>query len=127
MFISRFFAVAVAALASVSFVGAVPTAEKGVLVKRATEDSVFNTLSSLSTNLNGPIGLISSSWLLPPHCLTCTDITPSPQRRCRRQQQCIDDDCRWALQPNYHVAHRGEWAIDGPLPWLMERPRHYAD
>jgi len=63
MFITRIFSVAIAALASVSFVGAAPTAEKDVLVKRFTEDSVLVTLGSLYNNLSGPVGLISSSPL----------------------------------------------------------------
>jgi hypothetical protein len=63
MFISRFLTVAVTALASVSFVGAAPTAEKDVLVKRDTPDQVGSVLGDLSTNLGGPVGLISPSPL----------------------------------------------------------------
>jgi len=51
MFISRFFAVAVAALASVSFVGAAPTAEKEVLVKRDTGDVINDALVTLQVGL----------------------------------------------------------------------------
>jgi len=61
MFISRIFAVAVAALASVSLVSAAPTAEKDVLVKRATEDTILSTLNSLHTDLATPIGLINTA------------------------------------------------------------------
>ena len=76
MFISHLFAIAVAALASVSFVSAAPTAETDVLVKRGTEDIVLSTLNSLSNDLSVPIGLISLS---PLSSLTCTDITPPPK------------------------------------------------
>ena len=75
MFLSRVFAVVVAALASVSFVSAAPTAEKDVLVKRATEDTVLSVLNSLNSSLAAPIASIGSSTPSG-HSLTCTDISP---------------------------------------------------
>ena len=66
MFVSRFFAFAVAALASVTFVSGAPTPEKDVLVKRTTESSVYSELTILHDGLAAPIALISSSPLSPP-------------------------------------------------------------
>ena len=63
MFFSRFFAVAVAALASVSFVSAAPTAEKDILVKRSTDELVYNSLSTLNVAIGAKVDLISSSPL----------------------------------------------------------------
>lgn len=69
MFLSRVFALAVAALASVSFVGAVPTAGKDTagkdidLVKRDSPATVLDVLNLLNTNLDGPVGQISKSPL----------------------------------------------------------------
>lgn len=64
MFVPRVFALAVAALASVSFVGAAPAAGKDIdLVKRDAPATVLGVLNTLNTNLGGPTGQISTSPL----------------------------------------------------------------
>jgi hypothetical protein len=66
MFVARFFAFAVAALASVSFVGAAPTPEKDALVERYAQDSVYSTLGALSVDLDVHINALGSSPLSSP-------------------------------------------------------------
>jgi len=61
MFVSRFFAFALAALVSVSFVGALPTAEKDALVKRDTPATVLNILNILNNNLVAPTTTINTA------------------------------------------------------------------
>ena len=63
MFVSRFFAFALAALASASLGGALPTAENDILVKRGTPETVGSVLSVLSANLVAPTTSISPSSL----------------------------------------------------------------
>jgi len=63
MFVTRFLSIAVAALASVSFVGAAPTPEKDVQVKRYADDSAYGILNGLYLDIDAQINLIGSSSL----------------------------------------------------------------
>ena len=63
MFVTRFLSIAVAALASVSFVGAAPTPEKDVQVKRYAADSAYAILDNLSVRITAQVGLLGSSLL----------------------------------------------------------------
>ena len=73
MFVSRFFAFTLATLASVSFVGALPTTENDILVKRTDPAvAVASVLTTLTGNLGPPTTAISSSFL-PPDIDSLTD------------------------------------------------------